>query len=534
MKHKTILNLSLFTGYLLMAFSASAQLSEAAKAYQNQNYATASHLYAEVCKHEPTNAEAYYYWGNSLCYVSKYDSAALAYQAGISANAKYAPNYCGLAKIALHNKDNAKALEYFKQAKSIVGNKDVNYYVWVADAYLNQDNPNAEEAIVQLKKSQEINYKNAEVYMMLGDAFFQLLKGGDAVNNYELALQYNPALYAAQCKIGIVWTYARKYNESLTAFQKVLSANAEYAPALKGISELYYATGQYEKAKESYEKYMKLADIDVNILYQHAQLLFLNKDYSGALNQINEVIKSQPDKYMMYRIAGYSYYETGDYDKGIQAMNMFFSKADPKRILGSDYEYLGKLYQKKGNDSLMIINYEKAASIDTSKRELIGEIATTFYQAKNFKKAAYFYDLKIKSMSKPTIQDYFTLGRAYYFDSAYAKADTAFLKVTELSSLWVQGYLWRARCNQSLDKQETPTGLASPYYAKVIELGNTDPVKYKKELNEAYQYFGNYYIKLKNYPEAISSFEKALVNDPENVDLIASIEYVKSLMKQKK
>lgn len=514
--------------------TASAQYSEAIKAYQNQNYRSASRLFAAVCKQEPANGEAFYQWGNTLCYLSNYDSAAIVYQAGINGNAKFAPNYCGLAKVALHRKDNTAALEYFKQAKNYAGNKDANYYLWVADAYLNQDNPNAQEAINQLKKGLELNYKNADLYLMMGDAYFQLQKGGDAVNNYELALQYNPALYAANCKIGIVWTYARKYTESLNAFQKALSANSEYAPALRGLSDLYYATGQYEKALETFEKYMKVADVDNDVRYQYAQLLFLNKNYSAALNLINEVKNNQPDKYVMYRLAGYSYYETGEYDKGLQELTTFFSKADPKRIIGSDYEYLGKLYQKKGNDSLMILNFEKAVSIDTSKRDLLSELATSFYQKKNFKKAAYFYDKKIKAMSKPTIQDYFSLGRAYYFDSAYAKADSAFMKVTELSNAWVQGYLWRARCNQSLDNPDAPAGLASPYYEKVIELGSADAVKYKKELNEAYQYFGNYYIKVQNYPEAINSFEKALANDPDNADLKASVEYVKSLMKQKK
>lgn len=533
MNKKLILSNTLTFLFVLTASHLLAQSSDALKALQNQNYRTASRLYAGVCKQEPTNAEAFYNWGNALCYLSNYDSAQIVYQAGIAGNGKYAPNYCGLAKVALHKKDNAKALEYFKQAKGLAGNKDVNYYVWVADAYLNQDNANAQEAINQLKNGLEINYKNADVYMLMGDAYFSLQNGGDAVNNYDLALQYNPSLYAANSKIGVVWTYARKYTESLNAFQKALTTNEEYAPALKGLSDLYYATGQFDKAKETYEKFMKVADMDNDIRYQYAQLLFLTKDYSGALSLINDVKSSQPDKYVMYRLAGYSFFETGDYDKGLVEMNTFFSKADPKKILGSDYEYLGKLYQKKGNDSLMIVNFEKAVSMDTSKRDLLGEIATSFYKQKNFKKAAYFYDMKIKTMSKPAFQDYFTLGRAYYFDSAYAKSDTAFMKVTEMSNKWVQGYLWRARCNQSLDNPDAPTGLASPFYEKVIELGNADAVKYKKEINEAHQYFGNYYIKIQNYQEAINSFEKALVNDPENADLKASIDYVKSLMKPK-
>ena len=521
--------------FVLFFLSASAQMNEAQKAYQNENYRLSSTLFASVCKQEPANAEAFYLWGNALCFLSNYDSALIVYQQGVKANDKYAQNYCGLAKVALHNKDQVKSIEYFKEARNLAGNKDVNYYVWVADAYINQDNPNAQEAINQLKKGLEINYKNADIYMMLGDANFQLQNGGEAVTNYELALQYNPALYSANSKIGIVWTYARKYTESLTAFQKALTVNQEFAPALRGLSDLYYATGQYDKAKETFESYMKVAYLDNDVRYQYAQLLFLNKDYTAALNLINEVKTAQPDKYVMNRLAGYSYYEIGEFDKGIQELNLFFSKADPKRILGSDYEYLGKLYQKKGNDSLFILNYEKAIALDTTKRELIGEIAVLYYQKKNYGKAAEYYDRKIKSSSKPTIQEYFKLGQSYYFDSSYVKADSAFIWVTELSNAWVQGHLWRGRCNQSIDNPDAPQGLASPHYTKVIELGLADSVKYKKELLESYQYFGNYNILITNYSEAIANYEKALSLDPENASFKETIDYIKNtLMKNKK
>ncbi|MFN5844039.1 MAG: hypothetical protein ACK45G_12455, partial [Bacteroidota bacterium] len=46
--------------FVLFFLSASAQMNEAQKAYQNENYRLSSTLFASVCKQEPANAEAFY------------------------------------------------------------------------------------------------------------------------------------------------------------------------------------------------------------------------------------------------------------------------------------------------------------------------------------------------------------------------------------------------------------------------------------------------------------------------------------------
>ena len=154
------------------------------------------------------------------------------------------------------------------------------------------------------------------------------------------------------------------------------------------------------------------------------------------------------------------------------------------------------------------------------------------FTKKNYKQAAKFYDLKIKSISKPIVQDVFALGRSYYFDTAYIKADSAFLRVTELSSTWPQGYLWRARSNLNLDKGEIPLGLAMPHYQKVIETGLLDSVKYKKELVEAYKYFGDYNTVNEKYDEALGYYAKLLSLDPANVEAQKAVDAINNFKKK--
>ena len=105
---------------------------------------------------------------------------------------------------------------------------------------------------------------------------------------------------------------------------------------------------------------------------------------------------------------------------------------------------------KGGNDSLGAMNVLKAIEMDSTKVDILGEVAKIFYDKKDYGKAVFYYDYKIKKSAKPIIQDIFYLGRAYYFDSAFVLADSSFKKVTEMSPTWPTGYFWRARSNPSV------------------------------------------------------------------------------------
>jgi tetratricopeptide (TPR) repeat protein len=120
----------------------------------------------------------------------------------------------------------------------------------------------------------------------------------------------------------------------------------------------------------------------------------------------------------------------------------------------------------------------------------------------------------------PSINDVFKVGQAYYSKGGALKDSTSFLKadsvfndvITKQPDLLV-AYLWRARSNAGLDP-ETKLGLAKPYYEKVIELGNADVEKNKKNLIEAHYYLAYYYYLLKDKANAKLNVEKVMTLDP--------------------
>ena len=511
-----------------------AQKDVAVKAFHNENYRAAANLFKTLVTGESTG-ENFYYLGNAYGFLGKWDSARWAYDAGVKADAKYGPNYAGLAKTYLSQNNATKAQEYFDMARTTTNpNKDVNYYAWLADAYINSANPNPQEAVNLLNKAKEINYKDGRLYLLLGDAYYKMVKGGDAVNNYDLALQYNPALNIANVRIGDVWTDARRYPEALAAYEKALAANGDFAPALKGLSNLYYMTGQFDKARETLNRYLAVGEVTEDIRYRQLDLSYRAKDYANVKQQAEELLRVEPNRTKLKRIIAYTDYELGNYESGLKQLNEFMATADAKTVNAEDYVYLARFERHLGNDSLVILNYEKALTLDTARMDLYDTLATFYYGKKDFGRAADYYVQKIEASEKPAIQDYFALGRAYYFDSAYAKADTAFMKVTELSSVWPVGYLWRARASLGLEPDpEKPQGLATPHYQKVIETASTDSVKYKRELVEALKYFGNLATLNERYDEAMTYYNRALALNPDEADIRKTVEAINESRKKK-
>jgi len=202
---------------------------------------------------------------------------------------------------------------------------------------------------------------------------------------------------------------------------------------------------------------------------------------------------------------------------------------NPAKILPQDYAYLGKLQVKNKLDSMGVNTITRAIALDTTSRDLYGDLSDAYFSMKKYKLSAETYELKMLN-TKPTAVDYFNLGRKYYFGLEFTKSDSSFAKLLELNAEYKPAYLFRARNNVQLDNvDKINDGLAKPFYEKFIELTIADPKldlkKSGKELIEAYKYLGDYnYTVLKDNAAAIGNFQKVIEIDPNDKDAKLNIE----------
>jgi len=549
MKKTILLSAIAFTGIL------NAQtLQEAVVKIDNERFSAAASDFRALITKDPAKGENYFYYGENFFKKGDADSANIFYSKGAEANATYPLNYVGLGKVLLSKGNVADAKTQFYKAAALGANKNAELFRKIAEAWLATDSKNADEAILQINNAIKLEPKNAENYIILGDA--QLEKnptdGSGPIKSYKMATTLNPKSVKGILREGKLYQRGRNYQLALDKYKEAIAIDPTYAPAYREIAEVYSLYSQPAKAIENWKKYLELNNSD-DARYRFMSALFSNKQYPEAITEYEGLKKQGFANLYLERLAGYSYTEVGNkvdtssYTKGLKAMNKFFEMAGPNfKYLYNDYKYKGLLLARTGKDSLGVIEMEKAIALDPSASgEMNSEIANIYMKAKKYDKAIKAFERKMNGDTKNlNNNDYFSLGRAYYFsggniqrdaiamkdvkakDKKMAEAlpffvgsDSAFSKLTQLSPTWPVGFFWRGKANVQLDPTNEK-GLAKPYFEKALTLLKPEEKStptYKNNVIEALEYLGGYSIGVAKDKAKADEYWKAVQElDPNN------------------
>jgi len=518
---------ALFAFFGLCTSSLLAQdITYAIKLTESEQFESAEKAYNVLLKQEPNNGDYYYYYGEN--YLKQYFSdpantlfkevaepAGKLFNKGITVDPTNPMNYIGLGKIAMYNGDTSQAKPYFDKALSFLPTKKNKLIMSpdrqalvlykIAETYVKAEKPNLAEAISLLERAKSIikdpNPKNAgkdlvkvpELYLVIGDYYiYGLNDGSNAIENYKKAQALDPTSSKAKLRIGQLWVRARNYNDALLYYKEALNIDSTFAPAYRELGDLYALARQYDNAIANYKKFLSLSGDNISAKIRYASALINAKDYEEAIIDINQIIMVDSTHNDLNRALAYSYYETGKFDKSIVYIQKFLKNAKPEKIRADDYVYCGRAYAKLKNDSLAATNLYIAFQMDTTKTDLLSEIALSYSKLKKYDEGISFFEKKI-AMGKAVASDYYNLGKVYYNVQKWDKADTTFATFNELLPDYVQGYSWRARTKSNMDP-DAKLGLAKPIYEKLIIKALPDSAKYIKEITEAYSFLSYYYF----------------------------------------
>jgi tetratricopeptide (TPR) repeat protein len=517
-KTKMFQNISIaVSGILFTALSAQSQtIQEAIKFTDNEQFETATRAYKALLKGQPANGDIYFYLGENYFKNDDVDSAFYYYKKGFEAGPTSPLNYVGQGKLLQFEGKSTEAKTQFDKALTMGAGKNIVVLLKVAEALIKAPQKDLDQAAKLLEIATKLDPKNPEVYILTGDMYLEKTDGNNAIANYKKAQDLDKSSVKAILRVGQLYSRAKNYTEALDYYRDAAKVDSSFAPAYREQGELYYMAKQYEKAKTKYKRYLDLAGNNFSAKQRYASFLFLNKEYKESIALFNELQKQDTTKNFVNRLLAYSLYETGDYPNGTIYINRFFNRApnEKTKIIASDFEYRGKLFSKTGKDSLAIIDLEEAIKLDTSKVELYSEMGAIYLKMKKYDNAVKSYERKLKATNKLNANDYFSMGRAYFFNQDYINADTCFGTLIKLQNTLPIGYYWRARTSNKLDP-DGKLGLAKPYYEKYVEL-TTDSKKYLKELTEAYEYLGYYYMLQKDNVKAKELWTKLKEIDPNN------------------
>ncbi|MCX6244448.1 MAG: tetratricopeptide repeat protein [Bacteroidetes bacterium] len=513
---KTTIGIALFFSILFTGTRIHAQdLQGAFKLTRAERFTDANKAFRALLQSNPKDGDIYYYYGEN--YLQEYysdttnnsfkelsDSAALLYSLGIQVDPADPLNYVGKGQIALMLDDKATAHQNFTKAISLLPSKanktivmapEKQATVWIklANAYIKAGVYDTADVFTALRTAEKLDSKNFDLYITRGDAYiFMLNDGSKAIYNYNIAQGLNPKSPMAKLRVGQLWMRARNYKDALTYYQEVVKIDSTFAPAYRELGYLLSRANRNEEAQKNYQKFLQLSGGNTQARIQYVNTLIELKNYTEAINQINEVLKTDSTINDLNRALAYSYFETGQYEKGIIYSKKFFRHAKPDKVRATDYAYLGRLLAKTKQDSAAFEILVKAFNIDTTKAELLSEAAMSLIKLKKYDRAIEIYKLKI-TLNKAVPGDYYNLGKVYYNTKSWGKVDTTLAYYNTLMPEHVQGYRWRALALVNIDTT-SKLGLAKPVYENLIQKALTDTVKYAKELMEAYSYLAYYYL----------------------------------------
>lgn len=525
----------------------SQSLTDARKAIDAEQYQKGKAILNSLTKSDSSNPENFFYLGNLYLTTAPInirpdyiDSAKAVFEKGISANADYALNFVGLGAVELAKK--ASPQVNFDKAISLTKKKDYLTDLYIGRAYVNAPKPMITEGLVHLNKAKLLNEKDAQLFLVLGDAYRSEMKNSEAFSAYRTAFDLDKTFLRSKVELGKINKMSKAFEEAIAEFNSVIALDANYGPAFRELAETYYQWAWFsqkeydnriKEALQFYEKYMDLTDRSLDSRLRHADFLYLAKDFKALETEANEMAKLDNVNPRVLRYLAYSAFENGNFTSSAQALKDFIAKVEPTRLISQDYLYLGRAQMK---DTTQIqegmANIEKAVGLDSTNAAVMSEIGQALYKSRNYIDAARAYEIAIKNPER-SLLDYYYLGMSYYFTygaqntdnlspskDLLVKADTAFSFLVQKSPTTQAGWQYRGRINRLLDENDSQ-GLAVPYYETYVKLVTIDKpelaVKSTAGLIEAYNYLGSVALrKDEDKEKAKEYFQKILALDPAN------------------
>ncbi|MNK61904.1 tetratricopeptide repeat protein [compost metagenome] len=541
------------------ATAANAQdVNQAKKAIDAEQFDKAKTILKSIIKSKPSDGEANFVLGNVYLNQSVVDSAKIYYNNGLQASDKKNLNYIGLGQLDLDAKNSAAAQANFALATKDMKKKDVNEFIYIARAYMNSENPDYKNATEVLKRALLVDPQNAQALLAIGDAYYGANNQNDAYKAYRDAFTADNTLLRAKMQLGVLLKGAKSYDEAIKSFNEVIALDANYGPVYRELAETYYkwarnkpstAKVNLQNAITNYEKYLSLTDYSLDSKMRHADFLILVKDYKQLETVANKMIAQDKVNPRIYRYLGYAAYENGNVDVAIKSIEDFI-KAPGNKVIGRDYYYLGLAKIKKGTaaDGTVdqaafdagLADIKKAVELEPLVVEEFADFGKELFGKKQYAQAASIFELGASnSESKNYLDDSVYYGISLYYGNAskpkesrdavaLGKADAAFDKILATAPSYDEAYLYKARINSLLDKDDLIIKNYEEYVTKISAKGAEEVAKpaVTKKFIEAYNGIGAAYANT-DKAKAIEYFNKTLVLDPANSYATQSIKALK-------
>ena len=157
----------------------------------------------------------------------------------------------------MQNKNIEEVINYFKSGKFIIAEKKVakliekfphNHSLYNLLGSILVGQKNLDQAIINFKKSIQINPLYVQGYNNLALTLAALKKFDESIDNYQQAIQIKPDYAEAYYNLAFVFRKLGKINESINNYQRAIKIKPNYIEAYKSLGKLLRRIGKVDEA----------------------------------------------------------------------------------------------------------------------------------------------------------------------------------------------------------------------------------------------------------------------------------------------
>ena len=555
MKTLKILSLTLLA---TAATSYGQDLESAKKAIDAEKYENAKVMLKNIYASKPTNGKTAFLLGSIYLKQNVEDSAKMYFDKGIIASESSRINTIGLAQLDFENNNEAAAQARLEAVVKELKKKDLEEYIYVARAYMNNSKPNYKNAIAVLEKAKALNATDAQVQLALGDAHYGDKNQNEAYAAYRNAYNTDSSLLRAKMQLGVLLKGANAFDDAVKAYDEVIAIDPNYGPVYRELAETYNKWSYNKpsrraelngKALTYYEKYLTLTDYSLSSRMRHADFLILSKDYKALEAEANAMKQLDKVNPRIMRYLGYAAFENGNTDDAITALNDFITKGTNK-VIARDYLILGQAKIKKSiaadgkttdeaAANIGLADIKKAVEIEPLMANELNELGKKYFSQKLYPLASAVFEIAITVPTSPNaLEDNVYYGLSVY--SANRNLDEALRNKIQITNAdkaidnailakpeYQESYLYKARLNNLINNDEVMANSYQKYAELVTPKGDEEITKNKAKLIESYNNSAAYYASAKDLTKAKELLTKTLALDPANAFALESIKTIK-------
>ncbi|MCE2502855.1 MAG: tetratricopeptide repeat protein [Chlorobi bacterium] len=543
------------------------KLNEARIAYSNKDYLQAAEFYKEVLRQKPKDEKILVEAGDVYMVLELYDTARDLYQRAYNQDSRDGEinRKLGTAHSFLGEHD--QAIEKLRRAFKF-DDESLESRLALADGFLRIGTDSLNKAQIVILQAKKEFPENPQVYVALGDLYFQQGIFQLSEDAYKEAINLNQGLIEPRIRLGISYREQGKrenkpefYQKALEQFNYVTEAAPKEPVPWRQQGEILFLAGLYDQAIASLKQYQELRPDDSQGDYIIALTASRARYYSIAIEPAKRIIRRDDDRSKQFRSQAYRLVALGYYSKAQTAANngdvdsarTFYSLSaetyaeTPDSVLDpNDVIYHGTALMWNRDTVQGLQVWANMIELFPDSCGLAYTVARGMFGIQRYNEFLSTID-RIESIcgknfasSIPTLR-----GLAYFNLKQHEDAINAFNEAIANDSSNFDSYYWLLntlitlkeyedipsivdRMAQHINPDEVDSEkLAWCHYFKGIALFNADEfndaiedflkaVELKSDHLQAYLYTAVSYHTLKNKQKACEFYQKVLQYDPEN------------------